>query len=175
MSHYLITISTCLCICNTTCICTYCALYHVKWMSNKLSRVVRVQLFCLFFEIPKMCLFLCVFGTISALFFKLPLTPLKLIDCMHIPCGRLNPSHVLKTKLKCFTPICISGLDACSNHQCQFGGMCVPTPGTCLDYTCQCPECFTGSFCETRKSQMCNVLIWMLSTRQASADDKSKM
>ena len=40
-------------------------------------------------------------------------------------------------------------LNACSNNACQNGAGCVQISGSCTAYTCSCPNCYTGQFCET--------------------------
>ena len=45
-------------------------------------------------------------------------------------------------------------LDPCQDHQCQNLGTCVSLPsGVCSGYTCECPSCFTGLYCEESKSE----------------------
>ncbi|XP_072024975.1 hyalin-like [Amphiura filiformis] len=38
----------------------------------------------------------------------------------------------------------------CANHNCQNGGQCEAFPGSCTQYSCQCPPCYYGRFCENR-------------------------
>ncbi|XP_033111997.1 adhesion G-protein coupled receptor G7-like, partial [Anneissia japonica] len=42
-----------------------------------------------------------------------------------------------------------SMLNACDNNLCQNGAGCVQVSGSCTAYTCSCPNCYTGQFCET--------------------------
>ena len=39
-------------------------------------------------------------------------------------------------------------VDPCSPNPCESGGACVPVPGSCTEYTCQCPDCHFGDRCE---------------------------
>ena len=41
--------------------------------------------------------------------------------------------------------------DQCSPNPCRNGGICRPVDGSCIAYTCECPGCYTGRLCETRK------------------------
>lgn len=45
----------------------------------------------------------------------------------------------------------ITELDPCSNHQCQNGAICVPDADSCADYSCLCPDCYSGRFCQIGK------------------------
>ena len=44
-----------------------------------------------------------------------------------------------------------SAVDQCSPNPCQSGGACIPEPGSCIEYTCQCPDCYLGDLCQIGK------------------------
>ncbi|XP_072048737.1 uncharacterized protein [Amphiura filiformis] len=49
----------------------------------------------------------------------------------------------------CGFDVVVNSMDPCANHRCQNGGQCEVFPGSCL-YSCVCPPCFYGQFCEKR-------------------------
>lgn len=48
---------------------------------------------------------------------------------------------------KCKFLYFLLGLSACSSNQCANGAACLPVADSCTQYTCECPACFTGPFC----------------------------
>uniref|UniRef100_A0A915CUE1 EGF-like domain-containing protein n=1 Tax=Ditylenchus dipsaci TaxID=166011 RepID=A0A915CUE1_9BILA len=44
-------------------------------------------------------------------------------------------------------PFCQENVTACDSHRCLNGGKCVQMPNSSIDYTCDCPLGYSGTFC----------------------------
>ncbi|XP_072024978.1 uncharacterized protein [Amphiura filiformis] len=50
----------------------------------------------------------------------------------------------------CQFTVTVNSQNPCDNNNCQNGGQCAAFPGSCSQYSCECPPCYYGRFCENR-------------------------